>query len=338
MYKKGFTLIELLVVIAIIGILAAILLPALARAREAARRASCANNLKQMGIVFKMYANETNGKFPATSRRWNSGPGRGKFDGQHIYPEYLTDPNVVICPSDANAFKGELAEIFELINTGDPDGILENSEIFRQATWKAELFPIDTPQKQKMAYGDVVSLSYSYYYMGWVMTGDSDFWGHTGGAGAVNTWKGNNCIGGKPSNNCDYGVDITLDSSVLGVLNTWDTIKVFYPNGLPRTGTGGGDTLYRLREGIERFLITDINNPAGSAKAQSSIAVMFDGLGGISGANQPQKTPLAFNHLPGGCNVLYMDGHVAFVKYPGEFPVTPAVSIFGAGAWSKTTL
>src|SRR6476660_5693806 len=69
--RRGFTLIELLVVIAIIAILAAILFPVFAQAREAARKASCQSNLKQLGAAIMMYAQDYDQKYPHEG--WNSG-------------------------------------------------------------------------------------------------------------------------------------------------------------------------------------------------------------------------------------------------------------------------
>src|SRR5579884_1987255 len=65
--RRAFTLIELLVVIAIIAILAAILFPVFAQAKEAAKKTTCASNLKQWGLAFNMYATDNDDRLPAQS-------------------------------------------------------------------------------------------------------------------------------------------------------------------------------------------------------------------------------------------------------------------------------
>jgi prepilin-type processing-associated H-X9-DG protein len=274
-----------------------------------------------------MYANESKGqKFPplqfgmfpehpgsTPSLYMDLGP-----EAFAIYPEYLTDPSIAYCPSDPDAGTAQDAAhengqwCWESMRrVGPGSGFNDSRDDCASGVDKSYNYTGFTFDKAKdtddpVPYADLVTLVQSLYPSA-----------PTPPAGSVAPRQMHGALMGLIQNVSADALsgNIAMNPKVDGDVSVWPADA--------GCGNGGGNTVYRLREGVERFMITDINNPAASAMAQSSIFIMWDHV---------STSTAGFNHIPGGGNVLYMDGHVSFIKYPGEPPVSknvaPALGLF----------
>lgn len=295
-FLERITRTEFVVVIFVVAIALLIFSTSISRTWALKQRLNCQENLKTIGTALRMYESESKGEmYPRPKLRdcaGNMQPWSGALELTGFYPEYLTDLDLLVCPSYP-AGKTAL-EVWDEGKTTNP-------------RWKtAEGFS----NNGKVEPCEV--LAKPYYYYGWALS-EATFESVTRNRTLEpedfkrEFEKG----GGVPFTAEFYGpvhfprfrmaVKSLEEKLLSGEVDAASTIwSMEYSNGKPVELPNGSEQ-WLLREGIERFYLRDIGNPGGSKKAQARITVLHEEL---------FDRRESFYHGDGRINVLYMDGHV----------------------------
>ncbi len=320
---------ELLVVLALVWAGVLLLFPQITVTWSATQRVHCQDNLKRLGTALRVYAQEDPGEFyprlHGYGRLRSASEATGcenVFDDfdyapdmRALYPDYVDDPLVLVCEAGPYGTRPRLFfGRFTVGSLGYAQGAMDAVGIVRDDGSNTCQYTED------LTNGDV-----SYTYLPWVVGDETPGFGSEPLVDQATAGELGFGMGG-PAQLVAVAARLrkaqSLDPNSSGSLldADIDLAELYGPShdsySLAGCETGGKKqtVLWRVALGVERKLSDpSANSPEGKSIAQSDIPLLFDTVFDL---------PRAFAHIPGGSNVLYMDGHVAFIKYPGQFPVS----------------